>query len=250
MLRVKGAYKSFGGITAVCDVSFDLGDDRITGLVGPNGSGKTTLFHIISGFYPLDKGRIYFREVPIQNRPAHLISRQGLIRTFQHSRMLSFLSVRDNLIAAAPRQSGERIVNLFFKPGRVRSQETACRREADRILDLLKISHLADQPAERLSYGQQKLLEIGRVLMASPKLILLDEPTAGVNPTLIRQIVDVILELKKSGVRFFLVEHNMPLVSELCERLLVMDSGRLIFSGSPEEAVRDTQVIEAYLGRE
>ena len=250
MLAVSGLTKRFGGVTAVNQVSFDLGNEPITGLVGPNGSGKTTLFHLVTGFYTPDEGRVLLKGEPIHQLPAHRISRLGMVRTFQHSRMLAFLSVTENLMAAAVDQPGESILKVFFEPGRVRRRERLYRDKAAEILKLLRLEHLAHQPAARLSYGQQKLLELGRVLMAEPKLVLLDEPTAGVNPTLIRRIVEVVLELKERGVRFFLVEHNMPLVAELCGRLLVMDAGGLVFSGLPEEAVRNERVIEAYLGRD
>jgi ABC-type branched-subunit amino acid transport system ATPase component len=249
MLQVQGALKAFGGLTAVDRVAFDLGDVSVTGLVGPNGSGKTTLFHLITGFYRLDAGQVYFDGRPVAGMPPDRISRLGLTRTFQHSRVLAFLSVRDNLLAAAPGQSGERLLNVFFRPGRVKAEEKAFNERAEEVLDLLQLASLADQPAARLSYGQMKLLELGRALMARPRLILLDEPTAGVNPTLIRRIVDIIVQLKQEGVRFFLVEHNMPLVAELCDRLLVMDSGSLIFDGPPQTAVSDPRVIEAYLGK-
>ena len=250
MLRCQGVSKSFGGLQAVHDVAFDLGDTPVTGLVGPNGSGKTTLFHLISGFYRLDQGRVFLSGEKIHGLDPHRISRKGLVRTFQHSRVLTGLSLTDNLLAAARNQIGERVINQFLKPRKIRRQEAANLDKAARIMDLLKLTSLADQPAGRLSYGQQKLLELGRVLMAEPRMVLLDEPTAGVNPTLIRQIVNVLTQLKESGIRFFLVEHNMPLVAELCERLLVMESGRLIFSGTPDQAMRNREVIEAYLGRE
>ena len=230
-------------------VSLDLGDCPVTGLVGPNGSGKTTLFHLITGFYDLDAGEIHFRGKPIHHLKAHEISRQGMVRTFQHSRVLPQVTVKENLLSAVPNQAGENMGSIFFRPGRVKRQEAENGLKADRVLEMLKLSPLAEQPAGRLSYGQQKLLELGRVLMADPRMILLDEPTAGVNPTLIRQIVELIFQLRDSGVRFFLVEHNMPLVSELCQRLLVMDSGELIFEGPPDEAVRDRRVVEAYLGK-
>lgn len=249
MLKVEDVSKSFGGLTAVADVSLDLADNKITGLVGPNGSGKSTLFHIITGFYKADNGWVLFGDKPIQDLQPDAISRLGLVRTFQQTRVLPFLSVRDNLLAVAPDQLGENIIPVFSRPHTIGRQERENRRRADEILDLMKLGHLADRPADELSYGQERLLELARVLICRPKLVLLDEPTAGVNPSLIRQIVELIQQLKAQGIRFFLVEHNMPLVAELCERVLVMDAGRLIFDGSPEAAQRDHAVIEAYLGK-
>lgn len=250
MLKIEHATKRFGGLMAVDDVTLHLGDTAITGLIGPNGSGKTTLFHLITGFYALDEGDIYFGDERITGQSPHAISRKGLIRTFQHTRVLPFLTTLDNLLAAAPKQAGERLAAVFFQPGRVRQEERAQRSRAEEILKMVNLAPLTQELAGRLSYGQQKLLEIGRILMARPKLILLDEPTAGINPTLIRQVVGIIRALKEEGIRIFLIEHNMPLVAEICERIWVMDSGRLIFSGLPQEARQDTRVIEAYLGRE
>jgi neutral amino acid transport system ATP-binding protein len=249
MLRVEKVSKSFGGLMAVYDVSLELGDTPITGLVGPNGSGKTTLFHIITGFYRVDRGRVYFGRHEISGRPAHVISRMGMVRTFQQTRVLPFLSTTENLLSAAPAQSGERLTSLFLRPGTVRVEEKRNKKKAEKILELVRLAPLAHELSGRLSYGQQKLLELGRVLMANPRMILLDEPTAGINPALIRQLVEILKELSRKGVQIFLIEHNMPLVAEICDRVLVMDSGNLIFSGSPQEAVRDPGVIEAYLGR-
>ncbi len=250
MLVLNNVTKRFGGLTAVNDVSFDLGDVGISGLIGPNGSGKTTLFHLISGFYGLDSGTISFMETRISGLPPHAISRMGLARTFQQTRVLPFLSTLDNLIAAAPNQTGENILALFFKAKKVGQEEAFNREKAMDILDRLKLSDLALLPAGDLSYGQQKLLELGRVLMADPRLIILDEPTAGINPTLIRDLVTTLKGLRDRGIKIFLVEHNMPLVAELCERIHVMDSGSLIFSGSPREVQGNKRVIEAYLGRD
>jgi ABC-type branched-subunit amino acid transport system ATPase component len=249
MLHVEHVTKSFGALMAVHDVSFELGNVGITGLVGPNGSGKSTLFHVITGFYPMEEGRIVFDGRTVSGLDPHQISRLGLMRTFQHTRALPFLSTVDNLLAAASNQTGERILPLFFQPGRVRREEDRLREKARHILELIQLSHLSDELAGRLSYGQQKLMELGRLLMADPKLILLDEPTAGINPTLIRQLVDTLRRLCTQGTRIFLIEHNMPLVAELCEQVLVMDSGELIFSGTPAAAQTDQRVIEAYLGR-
>jgi len=250
MLRIENVTKGFGGLVAVNDITLSLGDTGITGLIGPNGSGKTTLFHMITGFYRVDRGRIYFGDKPISRLPPHIISRIGLVRTFQQTRVLPFMSTLDNLLSAAPDQAGERLSTVFFRPAVVRLEENENRERAREILDLVSLTPMSDQLAGMLSFGQQKLLEIGRVLMARPKMILLDEPTAGINPTLIRQLVEIIGGLKERGIQIFLIEHNMPLVAEICEKIFVMDSGRLIFSGIPSEARRNTRVIEAYLGRE
>jgi ABC-type branched-subunit amino acid transport system ATPase component len=250
MLRIRNVTKSFGALTAVQGVSLEIEDTAITGLVGPNGSGKSTLFHLITGFYRLDQGEIYFGRHSIGRLSPHEISRLGLIRSFQHTRPLPFMTVLDNLIAAAPAQTGERIWPLFFIPARVRREENDLREKARGILGLLDLLPLADELAGRLSYGQQKLMELGRILMAAPRLILLDEPTAGINPTLIRRLVEVLHRLCEQGIRIFLIEHNMPLVAELCRHVFVMDSGELIFSGTPKQAREEPRVIEAYLGRE
>ena len=250
MLKINNVTKSFGGLMAVHDVTFQLDDAGIAGLVGPNGSGKTTLFHLITGFYKLDRGKIHFNDTRISGLAPYVISRMGLVRTFQQTRVLPFLSALENLMAASPRQTGERISSVFFKPRRVKLEERQNREKAMQILELLKLKPLDHHLAGRLSFGQQKLLELGRVLMAKPKMILLDEPTAGINPTLIRQLVDVIRELARRGIRVFMIEHNMPLVAEICEKVFMMDSGSLIFSGTPSEAVQNPRVTEAYLGSE
>ncbi len=250
MLRIENVTKGFGGLIAVKDVSLKLERTRITGLVGPNGSGKTTLFHLITGFYRLDQGKIFLKDRAINGLPPYRINRMGLVRTFQQTRVLPFLSALENLLAAVPDQTGERLWSVFFRPGRVRVEEKENRARAEEMLRLLRLKPVARQLAGQLSYGQQKLLELGRVLMAEPQVILLDEPAAGINPTLIRQLVTVIMELAQQGIQIFLIEHNMPLVKEICEKVFVMDSGSLIFEGTPARAVEDARVIEAYLGRE
>lgn len=249
MLKLDGVTKSFGGLTAVDHVSFVLDETGITGLVGPNGSGKTTLFHLITGFYKADRGRIYFHDRLLTGRSPYEISRLGLVRTFQQTRILPFLSVMDTLLSAPSNQTGERLLSVFMRPGIIKKEEQENRNRAGEVLELLRLAPLTNELASRLSFGQQKLLELGRVLMAQPEMILLDEPTAGINPTLIRQLIEVLFQLSGRGIRLFLIEHNMPLVSEICQKVLVMDSGNIIFSGTPSEARRNNAVIEAYLGR-
>jgi ABC-type branched-subunit amino acid transport system ATPase component len=250
MLVLESVSKSFGALTAVNDVSFSLGDTGISGLIGPNGSGKTTLFHLITGFYTLDRGSVSFHGERISGLPPHEISRRGIVRTFQQTRVLPFLSVLENLMAAAPSQAGESILPVFFSPGLVRRQEAENRDRALDVLEALGLAGHAGSPAGDLSYGQQKLLELGRVLMADPRLIVLDEPFAGINPSLIRRLVEILGRIRDRGTGIFLIEHNMPLVTELCGVLFVMDSGSLIFSGPPREAQKNPLVIEAYLGRQ
>ena len=250
MLKIDHVTKRFGGLMAVHDINFQLDDTGIAGLVGPNGSGKTTLFHLITGFYKLDRGKIHFKDKRISGLPPHVISRMGLVRSFQQTRVLPFLSALENLMAASPAQAGEQLSSVFFKPRRVKREERRNKERAIQILELLKLESLGQHLAGRLSFGQQKLLELGRVLMAEPQLILLDEPAAGINPTLIRQLVDVIRELARKKIQVFLIEHNMPLVAEICEKVFMMDSGSLIFSGTPSEAIQNPRVIEAYLGSE
>jgi ABC-type branched-subunit amino acid transport system ATPase component len=249
MLVLETVSKRFGALRAVDEISFRMKPEGISGLIGPNGSGKTTLFHLITGFYSLDKGAVFFQSEKISGLPPHIISRKGIVRTFQQTRVLPFLSTLDNLIAAAPFQAGEAILPLFFSPGAVRKQENENREKAFSILETLHLDTLAHAPAGDLSYGQQKLLEIGRVLMADPRLIILDEPTAGINPSLIRHLVKILQQLRDQGIGIFLIEHNMPLVTELCDIIFVMDSGHLIFTGTPHEVQTNPRVIEAYLGR-
>lgn len=250
MLSLENVSKSFGALKAVNDLSFSLKDQGISGLIGPNGSGKTTLFHLITGFYKLDHGAVIFADQKISGLAPHVISQKGVVRTFQQTRVLPFLSTLDNLIAAAPNQLGENILPLFFMPAKVRRQEATNCQKALSILETLELTGLKNIPAGNLSYGQQKLLEIGRVLMADPKLIILDEPTAGINPSLIRDLVRILKGLRDQSVKIFLIEHNMPLVSELCDEIFVMDSGQLIFSGTPGQVQKNKRVIEAYLGRD
>ncbi len=247
-LVIQGLRKSFSGLCVVDDVSFEADPTGITGLIGPNGAGKSTLFALITGFLHADAGSISFGGAAIQSLSTQVRARQGLARTFQVPRPFADLSVRENLMAAAPGQPGEHVLSLLLRPVAVRRRETAVGTQADALLDFLGLSHVASNRASALSGGQQKLLELGRALMTDPRYVLLDEPYAGVNPVLIEEISARIRVLAQRGTGFLIVEHNLPALSRLADRMLVMDRGRLIASGTPDVVLADHAVQDAYIG--
>ena len=248
MLELKGISKAFGGLRAVDDVSLTLARGAITGLIGPNGAGKTTLFNTIAGAHPPSSGQILFEGRPIQGKAPYQIYRAGIARTFQIPRPFGALSVLENVMLAPVGQVGELFWNTLVRPGSIRLQERANRDKAVGVLDFLNLTRLADEPARNLSGGQLKLLELGRTLMSDPHLILLDEPGAGVNPTLLGQITERIVELNRRGITFLIIEHNMDMVMNLCRPVVVMAGGRVLMRGEPEDVRRDPRVLEAYLG--
>jgi branched-chain amino acid transport system ATP-binding protein len=247
-LAVERLRKSFGGLCVVDDVTFETDPHAVTGLIGPNGAGKSTLFAVVTGYQRQDSGTVRFGTEPIERLPAYARARRGMARTFQVPRPFRHLSVRQNLMAAGPRQPGERLFNLIVRPGAVARRERELERQADALLDFLGLDAVAAAPSGTLSGGQQKLLELGRALMTEPRYILLDEPFAGVNPVLIEQIAARIRTLAARGTGFLIVEHNLPALAPLVSRLIVMDRGHLIASGAPAEVLADPVVQQAYVG--
>lgn len=249
LLSIQGLVKDFGGLRAVNHCTFDVHRGSITGLIGPNGAGKTTLFSLISGFHRPDSGRVYLQGEDITGLPPHLVFRKGLSRTFQIPREHKSMTVTENLMLVPKGQIGERFWNPVLRPGAVRAQERELRVKAREVLEFVELTHMADQPAGAMSGGQKKLLELARTLMADPVMVLLDEPAAGVNPTLMGKIREKIVQLNRErGITFLLIEHDMPLVMDLCNPVVVMNQGAKLIEGPPELVRNDPQVLEAYLG--
>ncbi len=248
MLEVIGVSRRFGGARAAEDVSFGVARGAITGLIGPNGAGKTTMFNMIAGSLRPSEGRILLEGHAIEHEPAHRRLARGLGRTFQIPRPFPAMTVLENVLVAAGGQRGESPFANWFAGGTVARQERKLVARAREIIAFLALERLAEAPAGSLSGGQRKLLELARVLMAEPKLVLLDEPAAGVNPSLLELIIERIAELNRRGLTFLIVEHNMDLVARLCAVVHVMANGRLLTSGTPAEVTTDARVIEAYLG--
>jgi len=248
MLVAEGLVKQFGGFRAVDGVSFRLAQGSITGLVGPNGAGKTTLFNCIAGALRPSGGRLTLDGVRIDGRRPDQVFRLGLARTFQIPRPFPAMTVLENVMLAPGSQSGERFWWNWLSPAVVRAEELRLRDRARHWLDFVGLLRLETQPARVLSGGQRKLLELARVLVTEPRLILLDEPAAGVAPALLDTIIEKIEVLNRQGTTFLLIEHNMDLVMRLCRPVLVLAQGRLLLEAPPEQVRSDPRVIEAYLG--
>ena len=249
LLAASGLCKSFGGIKAVDNAEIQVANGSITGLIGPNGAGKTTLFNLLSNFIRSDKGIVIFDSEPIQNLQPHQIARAGMVRTFQVPRTLSRLTVMENMLLAAQKQTGEKFWQVQFQQHVISKEEKQLREQAMSLLESVGLTHKAQDYAGGLSGGQRKLLEMGRALMTNPKLILLDEPAAGVNPRLIDEICDRITTWNQQNMTFLIIEHNMDLIMSLCDRVWVLAEGQNLAEGTPEDIQRNSQVLEAYLGK-
>ena len=249
ILEVREIVRTFGGIRAVDNASFDVAAGSITALIGPNGAGKSTLFNVVTGFVSAESGTVRFEGRRIDHAPPHRIAQRGLVRTFQVPRALTRMSVLDNMLLAAPRHPGERLNGLVLRHGLARSRELEARERATELLGLFRLDQHAGDYAGSLSGGERKLLDFARVLMAEPRLVLLDEPMAGVNPALGRQLVAHVLRLRTDvGMTFLFVEHDLDIVMEASDTVIVMNEGHVIASGTPAEVRGDQRVVDAYLG--
>ncbi len=247
-LSCEGIVKSFQGVVAVNGASFSVPQGQITALIGPNGAGKTTVVNILSGSMKSDEGTEHIGSTDVSNWESFQIARLGLMRTFQLSRELGGLTVLENLLVAPKTQSGESLFNIFFRPGKTKREEHANTQRALDILQTYGLYALRDNRARELSGGQKKLLEISRAVMADPKILLLDEPMAGVNPALIEKIGGYILDLKAKGVTVLMVEHNLNVVEKICDHVIVLAEGRTLATGRLSELRENKEVVRAYLG--
>ncbi|MCW5635276.1 MAG: ABC transporter ATP-binding protein [Rubrivivax sp.] len=249
LLEAHEVIKAFGGHRAVDGLTFTLARGAITGLIGPNGAGKTTLFNCLAGALKPDGGRIVLDGRDLTGAAPSRFFAAGLARTFQIPRPFPALSVLENVMLAPRGQLGEQPWANWLRPGAVAAEERRTREAAMHWLAFVGLARLAPEPARVLSGGQRKLLELARVMVSRPRLVLLDEPGAGVNPALLEQIVEKIAALNREhGTSFLVIEHNMDLVASLCSPVLVMAEGRLLTQGAPDEVLADARVVEAYLG--
>ncbi|TCT01665.1 ABC transporter ATP-binding protein [Aquabacter spiritensis] len=247
-LEVEGLTKHYGGVAALDGCTLSLAKGEVTGLIGPNGAGKTTLLNALTGLAKPDAGRVTFDGADVTGLPAHRMAARGVVRSFQIVRELASLTVFETLLLAPPHQIGETLTGAMARRRRWWAQEHANAGKARTLLERIGLWRLADQPSARLSGGQKKLLEVARALLLEPKLILLDEPGAGVSPPLREEIIALVRELKGEGLSFGIVEHDMHLVGEICDHVHVLAEGRTLVSGTFAEATADPRVVDAYLG--
>ena len=250
ILEIKNLSKYFGGLAAVSECSLSVKRGTITGIIGPNGSGKTTLFNLIAGNLKSSKGEVIFNNENITDLPAHEMFSKGLLRTFQIAHEFSNLTVLENLMMVPANQSGENLLTALIKPQLVKKEEEEVKDKAYEVVDFLNLKHLANERAGNLSGGQKKLLELGRTMMVDAKLVLLDEVGAGVNRTLLKDLGTAILKLnKEKNYTFCMIEHDMDFISRMCDPVIVMADGSVLFEGTSDQVKKNDKVIESYLGR-
>tara|TARA_B100000686_G_C16430482_1_gene781850 strand:- start:47 stop:829 length:783 start_codon:yes stop_codon:yes gene_type:complete len=250
MIKIESISKNFGGVQAVNNTSFKIDQGSITGLIGPNGAGKTTLFNIIAGNIKPSSGKVFLDGQDITGIPSYTLFNKGLLRTFQIAHEFSTLTVLENLMMVPGSQSGENLIDAWFNHKKVSYQEKEIRKKAMEVIDFLNLNNLSQELAGNLSGGQKKLLELGRTMMVEAKVVLLDEVGAGVNRTLLNEIINAIIRLNKEhGYTFCMIEHDMDFISRLCNPVVVMAEGSVLAEGTIDEIKSNEEVIEAYLGR-
>lgn len=251
ILEAKNISISFGGLKAVDSVSFEIQKGEILGLIGPNGAGKTTIFNLITQFYKLDEGEICFLENDLTKLKPHEVIEKGVARTFQNVELFKSMTVLDNLLVGQHSEIDYNIIQGIFRTKKVKKEEEEVRKEAIELLEILGIEQYKDFYAGHLPYGVQKLVELARALVSEPKLIILDEPAAGMNDTETKEFAEKIHFVKeKFDLTILLIEHDMSLVMSICDRIMVLNFGKKIAEGSPEEVSSNSEVIKAYLGEE
>ena len=250
ILQIDNLSKYFGGLAAVSSCSLQIKKGSITGIIGPNGSGKTTLFNLIAGNLKPSSGKVMFNNEDITSIPSYELFSKGILRTFQIAHEFTNLTVLENLMMVPGNQSGEKLMTALLKPKLVKQEEENVKQKAYEVIDFLNLKHLSNELAGNLSGGQKKLLELGRTMMVDAKIVLLDEVGAGVNRTLLKDIGTAILRLnKEKGYTFCMIEHDMDFISRMCDPVIVMAEGSILFEGTSDEVKKNEKVIESYLGR-
>lgn len=250
VLKINHISKNFGGISALTDVSFSINEGEIYGLIGPNGAGKTTMFNLITNIFSPSSGEIIFKEDNITGIKPHKITEKGICRTYQNIRLFSQMSALENVMVGGHCRSESGVMRSVFRTKYQRSEEKTLKENAEELLELVGLIKYKDVLAENLAYGQQRRLEIARALASDPSLLLLDEPAAGMNENETDSLFDLIKQVQARGITVLIIEHDMPLVMKLCDRITVLNFGKKLAEGTPFEIQNNEAVIEAYLGKE
>jgi branched-chain amino acid transport system ATP-binding protein len=249
LIKVNQLNKRFGGVTAVGNVCLEVESEAIYSIIGPNGAGKTTFFNLITGFYSPDSGEIFFADRRVDGLPPHRMARLGIARTFQNIRLFPWMTVRENIIVSSQMKCRGGLLDAIFRTPRCRKEEANTLKHVEKILEYFSLAGKSDYQAKNLSYGEQRRLEIARALAMEPKVLFLDEPTAGMNPSETEECVETIFQINEEmGITVILIEHNINLVMGISDRIAVLDYGEIIAEGPPEQIQRDQKVIKAYLG--